>query len=723
MRPNPVNSSSDSHARPTARTEPATLGARVWLTPESRVDGLFGGIRLYLSRQSQSMSRYIVEQSVLTALGWVPTVLGIAARGLIYRLILRMEGLAAIENGVRIRFAGNVRLGHGAYLDQGVYLHACPNGIEIGAGSLVMHGSVLHVYNYRQMPHSGIRIGRQTLIGEYNVIRGQGGVVLGDRVYTSPMVQIIAVNHVFDDPARPFTEQGITAEGIVIEDDVWIGSGSVILDGVHIGKGSVVAAGAVVTKDVPAHSVVAGVPARVIKQIGTEKAGRQTEETVDFSKVTSASPEAATADKEDSTGEEKIGSRPAGVTLSIVIPALNEEEGISDIITRVQDIRADLKQAGIENLEILVVDDGSTDGTARIASTFDSVRVIRHPSNRGYGAAIKTGFANACGDWLAFLDADSTYPPELFAKLCRTAVQEKADVVVGSRRSGADTQMPLVRRIGNVLWSTLVSYIGKKRILDPASGMRIVRRSALPRLYPLPDGLNFTPVMSTRAVHEGLNVIEVPIPYHERSGRSKLRVVQDGTRFLKTIVWTALEYNPVRILGTFGLLGLGIAGLVGVSLVALRLQGVTELGPWGAFSVFAALVLAVAGVSTFALGITFNYLTGLLHHGPVPLPRHITVFGRPIDHQFGWLGAVIFLGGVSLAVTSLALALQGWEISRLWLWLLGSALFTLVGLQLFISWVLMRVMEALNDRPVRVTDEMRLQFGEYREPSLEASRQ
>jgi acetyltransferase-like isoleucine patch superfamily enzyme len=125
----------------------------------------------------------------------------------------------------------------------------------------------LHVYNFRDLAHSGIRIGENCLVGEYSVIRGQGGVEIGDRVYTSPFTQIIAVNHVFDDPDRPFIDQGITAEGIVIEDDVWIGSGAIITDGVRVGKGAVVAAGAVVTKDVPPHTVVGGVPARPIKDI------------------------------------------------------------------------------------------------------------------------------------------------------------------------------------------------------------------------------------------------------------------------------------------------------------------------------------------------------------------------------------------------------------------------------------------------------------------------
>jgi acetyltransferase-like isoleucine patch superfamily enzyme len=228
---------------------------------------MLDSIRLYLSRQAGSLPRYLLEQLLFFLVGWVPTPLGIALRGVLYRFILHMDGVAAIEKNVRLHFAGNIHLGHGAYLDENTYLHATPGGIHIGANTIIMHGAVLHVYNFRALPHSHITIGRDSLIGEYTVIRGQGGVTIGDRVYTSPFTQIIAVNHVFDDPARPFVDQGITAAGIVVEDDVWLGANVVVVDGVRIGKGAVVAAGAVVTRDVPPHTVVAGVPARVIKEI------------------------------------------------------------------------------------------------------------------------------------------------------------------------------------------------------------------------------------------------------------------------------------------------------------------------------------------------------------------------------------------------------------------------------------------------------------------------
>jgi acetyltransferase-like isoleucine patch superfamily enzyme len=225
----------------------------------------FNQLRYYLLGQSTSLPRYAVEQTLFALFGWIPGVLGIGLRGIVYRTILSCEGVPAIEHGVRIAQPANIQLGRSVYVDHGVYLHACPNGIRIGDGAYIMHGSVLHVFNFRDLPNSGITIGKKCFLGEYNVIRGQGGVVLGDYVYTGSMVQIMAVNHVFEGVETPIMEQGITAQGVVIEDDVWLGSGVVVLDGVRIGQGSVVGAGSVVTESLEPYSIAVGSPARRVR--------------------------------------------------------------------------------------------------------------------------------------------------------------------------------------------------------------------------------------------------------------------------------------------------------------------------------------------------------------------------------------------------------------------------------------------------------------------------
>jgi acetyltransferase-like isoleucine patch superfamily enzyme len=222
-------------------------------------------LRYYLAGQSASLPRYILEQLILSLFSWIPSVVGIGLRGLAYRLIMRLSGPVAIEAGVRIAYASLVKLGKGVYLDQGVYLHALPGGITIGDNTFIMHHTMLHVFNFRQLPQAGITIGANCFLGEYNVIRGQGGVRLGNEVYTGPMVQFVAVNHVYDDPHRPIREQGITARGIVIEDDVWIGAGATIVDGVTVGRGSIIGAGSVVTSDIPPYSIAVGIPARPVK--------------------------------------------------------------------------------------------------------------------------------------------------------------------------------------------------------------------------------------------------------------------------------------------------------------------------------------------------------------------------------------------------------------------------------------------------------------------------
>ncbi len=222
-------------------------------------------IRYYLAGQASSWPRYVFEQLVLSSFGWMPTIVGIGLRGLAYRLIMKLNGMPAIEAGVRIAYASNVKLGKGVYLDQGVYLHALPGGITIGDNTFIMHHTMLHVFNFRHLPQARITIGKNCFLGEFNVVRGQGGVHIGDDVYTGPMVQIVAVNHVYHDHTRPIREQGITARGIVIEDGVWIGAGATVVDGVTIGKSSVIGAGSVVTTDIPPYSIAVGTPARPVK--------------------------------------------------------------------------------------------------------------------------------------------------------------------------------------------------------------------------------------------------------------------------------------------------------------------------------------------------------------------------------------------------------------------------------------------------------------------------
>ena len=393
-------------------------------------------------------------------------------------------------------------------------------------------------------------------------------------------------------------------------------------------------------------------------------------------------------------------------TLSIVIPAYNEEQGIAEIAQRVLAINPELQEEGIESMELLVVDDGSSDKTAEIAQNITGVRLIKHSQNRGYGAALKTGFGHATGEWVGFLDADGTYPPEYFPQLCRAAI-DGGELVIGSRMAGSESQMPITRRVGNLFFANLLSIIGRQRVSDSASGMRVFKREILDRIYPLPDGLNLTPVMSTRAIHEGIVMTEVPIPYSERLGSSKLSVVRDGTVFLHSIVWTALTYNPVRILGLIGLAGIGLALLILLALLLARASGVTTIGPLAIFALYTALVAGVTGVSIFALGVTFNYLVSLFYKRPV----RQGLFGRPIfktpiDRHFGWLGFLSLTLGLVVGVVSLALALSGWEIARLWLYLLGCAMLILVGVQLIIYWILLRVLDQLSQREMLTSRDM-----------------
>lgn len=386
--------------------------------------------------------------------------------------------------------------------------------------------------------------------------------------------------------------------------------------------------------------------------------------------------------------------------LSVIIPAYNEQDGIAEIACRVLSVESDLREAGVDQLELLIVDDGSRDRTAEVASNIPGVTLIRHPQNKGYGAALKTGFSRAQGELIGFLDADGTYPPEYFPQLCRAALNGM-DLVIGSRMSGEISKMPVTRRVGNFFFASLLTLLSRQKVTDSASGMRVFKRGILESVYPLPNGLNLTPVMSTRALHEGIRIGEIPIPYSERVGRSKLSVLRDGRIFLQSMIWTVLSYNPVRILGALGSIGIGIAALVFIGLLVARLQGITTLGPWGVAALFLALISSIAGINLFALGVTFNYLVSLFYKKTIRQGLFgKPVFRTPLDLHFGWMGLVSTFVGLAIGFLSLFLGVQGWEIERLWFYLLSSALSFLAGVQLCIYWLLLRILEELSQREV-----------------------
>ena len=224
-------------------------------------------LKFYLRHRTRSPLHYAASETLQALLSWMPGLPGVAARALAYKLFLRAAGLPAIEDHVRLIRPEDITLGARVFLDYGVYLHGGLGGITIGDDSWIMSGSRLHVFNFRDIAHAGIRIGRRTFLGEETLMRGQGGITVGDNVLFGPRVQVLAVNHVMSDFSRPIMAQGITAVGIRIENGCWIGAGAIVLDGVTIGQNACIGAGAVVTADIPPHCVAIGAPARVVRNM------------------------------------------------------------------------------------------------------------------------------------------------------------------------------------------------------------------------------------------------------------------------------------------------------------------------------------------------------------------------------------------------------------------------------------------------------------------------
>ena len=250
--------------------------------------------------------------------------------------------------------------------------------------------------------------------------------------------------------------------------------------------------------------------------------------------------------------------------LSIVIPALNEEDSISSIIERtLAATPIIIENTDVTEVQITVVSDGSTDKTVKIAQNYlPKINLIIFEKNKGYGAAIKQGWEESRGELLAFLDADGTCDPLFFVNLCNLLLREKADVVLGCRLN-KESKMPLIRRVGNFIFATLLSILSSSKVKDTASGMRVIRKSSLKHLYPLPDGLHFTPAMSARCLlNKELVISEENMSYNEREGESKLSVSKDGVRFLKVIIKTAILYRPQIIINFLAVFILFISCLI-----------------------------------------------------------------------------------------------------------------------------------------------------------------
>lgn len=249
--------------------------------------------------------------------------------------------------------------------------------------------------------------------------------------------------------------------------------------------------------------------------------------------------------------------------LSIIIPAYNEEQGIASTLSQLKSVMEETDSP----YEIVVVDDGSTDGTAEAVQQQDGVRLVQHYSNRGYGAAIKTGIRQADHDWIAIIDADGTYPPSAIPILL--AQSSEYDMVVGAR-TGED--IPLVRRPAKWFLARLAEYLAGTRIPDLNSGQRVFRKDiALSYFNILPSRFSFTITITLAFLSDHYLVRFVPIAYRRRKGRSKIRPVQDTINFVQLTLRTIMYFNPLKVLLPVSFVLFALALIIGF--YSLLVQG------------------------------------------------------------------------------------------------------------------------------------------------------
>lgn len=252
-------------------------------------------------------------------------------------------------------------------------------------------------------------------------------------------------------------------------------------------------------------------------------------------------------------------------SLSVIVPIYNERERLIDTLNRI--IAVPL------NLEVLAIDDASTDGSSEILDEFakahPEIRVFRHPYNKGNGASVKTGIRNARADFILVIDADGQHPPEDIPKFFDLI--EKYDLVAGLRSSESETS--LFRRFGNFIFNNFSSYVAGCRIPDLTCGMRAMRKDvALEFIDIFPNGFSLPATSTLSVIKAGYSIAWVPIKSVKREGKSKIKPFKDGSKFLLIIVRIAVFFKPLRVFLPVSLFMLFL-GLLDFVLTTIR-QGI-----------------------------------------------------------------------------------------------------------------------------------------------------